>query len=788
MLLLESTLSPTDTESETMEEEQRQEEEGAALHNAEEGANRCTVCLEPYKHRTSITPCYHSFCFVCISQWAEVSRSCPHCRQKFIFAVIHGEDEHDEHELHEFPELSQPEKAAYAFRPPTLPSVSERPHRQSRRAVLWGQRAPSPDVVRIIRSEEKRRFIYRHGLRAKHVGSSVNSKCKQFEAAEFRRFPALLRKLEPWIVRDLKAALLVEDVEIIKHVVMDLLTKEDLQSDTGINHLSDFLADKAEHFIHELKCFARSPFNMDVYDTQVQYDPAPGDGRFVPEPLTEPNQTQLLHENDEFSRSPRDRTHLHDEIQNYEGHSEADNDDDVDACALPNSDAVKARSGSHGRSDREHEAVKTDHHHHKTSRSQRKGHHSSTDSDSLHEVRVRIKHSKYKRRDESDRRLSDSEDDARASSSKQHRSRKSVSGVSDKHNDIKRNIGEKLGRNDLYYFSSSEDEERNGSRLKYSRSHKRQRHSSEQDARAEAKGHRRHGAKRASHGRHPSSHGQPGKRREVRTPHRREKDDTHYTVRGTYLSPEREHRNYSRFSTELKAGSDDMVMDQGTQELYNASVFPKNPTRARKHWDLQKNKPYSRIPKCDTSKHVHFSKFADVFEIPSRDVFVKIPSLGSSTTRSKGNKSQSSHEIITVTGGEPVPSPLLPRLSHISYDAALCKQKIAQKRHDLEVAKMLAANDRMNAGTQKIGRQNAGTESLLEQKALVKTQRQALNGSAADAPLAAAAAVVSTSSTSLGPLSGINREALLRKMAVATLAKAKAGKAGANNGGPNGGG
>ena len=51
------------------------------------------------------------------------------------------------------------------------------------------------------------------------------------------------------------------------------LCRFELQSDTSIALLSDFLFENAEHFIHELVAFATSSFDIEAYDATVQYPP-----------------------------------------------------------------------------------------------------------------------------------------------------------------------------------------------------------------------------------------------------------------------------------------------------------------------------------------------------------------------------------------------------------------------------------------------------------------------------------------------------------------------------------
>lgn len=47
----------------------------------------CPICLQPYADRSYLRPCYHSFCFQCISQWFRVGKGCPLCKQHTISIV-----------------------------------------------------------------------------------------------------------------------------------------------------------------------------------------------------------------------------------------------------------------------------------------------------------------------------------------------------------------------------------------------------------------------------------------------------------------------------------------------------------------------------------------------------------------------------------------------------------------------------------------------------------------------------------------------------------------------------
>jgi hypothetical protein len=43
----------------------------------------CAICCEPFKKRTKLNKCSHTFCLKCIQTWAKTSNTCPCCREKF---------------------------------------------------------------------------------------------------------------------------------------------------------------------------------------------------------------------------------------------------------------------------------------------------------------------------------------------------------------------------------------------------------------------------------------------------------------------------------------------------------------------------------------------------------------------------------------------------------------------------------------------------------------------------------------------------------------------------------
>jgi len=51
----------------------------------------CPICLGQIEHLTKLDPCFHAFCFNCITQWAKVSARCPLCVRPIV-AFLHDID------------------------------------------------------------------------------------------------------------------------------------------------------------------------------------------------------------------------------------------------------------------------------------------------------------------------------------------------------------------------------------------------------------------------------------------------------------------------------------------------------------------------------------------------------------------------------------------------------------------------------------------------------------------------------------------------------------------------
>ncbi|KAJ3105755.1 hypothetical protein HDU97_007575 [Phlyctochytrium planicorne] len=133
-----------------------------------------------------------------------------------------------------------------------------------------------PDVAR-MRAKERRRYIYENKLYAKHIGGNVANRFKSTPLPEdFKKNLDLQARVIPFIRRELQVLLRDTEVEFVKDYVLIVLEKFDVQSQTAIELIRQFVMDETEHFVHELVCFMRSPFNVDAWDQIVQYDEKSG--------------------------------------------------------------------------------------------------------------------------------------------------------------------------------------------------------------------------------------------------------------------------------------------------------------------------------------------------------------------------------------------------------------------------------------------------------------------------------------------------------------------------------
>ncbi|TPX65740.1 hypothetical protein SpCBS45565_g04953 [Spizellomyces sp. 'palustris'] len=236
----------------------------------------CSICLQPMLFRMFVHPCYHSFCFQCISQWAECGHACPECRQTILFGVVPAKG-NDGYEKYEFGDVTEALPQHFSRSDARYRTRNRNMYRRTPRAANREPHRHFPlEQPRMITGDAFRRHIYAHGLRAKTMPVTRDSKFKEITPELFKRNPNLVKKLVPWIRRDLKVLLRIDDVEMIIDVIIAILQRAKLESEAAKSALEEYVSSHTEHFVHELVCFAKSPWMTEVYDTMAEYV-APGD-------------------------------------------------------------------------------------------------------------------------------------------------------------------------------------------------------------------------------------------------------------------------------------------------------------------------------------------------------------------------------------------------------------------------------------------------------------------------------------------------------------------------------
>lgn len=177
------------------------------------------------------------------------------------------------------------------------------------------------------RALERRRFIYREGLYAKHVASNRYTGFKPFTPQTFASNPDLKARVIKFIRREVGTAhdsnsaagrepddptlqlqvFPAVDVAFLTTYLVSIASQLDLRSAAAIRLISDFLSEQdAQHLVHEIVTFARSPFtSLEGYDRFVQY------GRPTREVPKAQELEEMVHDPEELSRhAPRFEEHM----------------------------------------------------------------------------------------------------------------------------------------------------------------------------------------------------------------------------------------------------------------------------------------------------------------------------------------------------------------------------------------------------------------------------------------------------------------------------------------------
>ncbi|XP_045418949.1 E3 ubiquitin-protein ligase Topors [Lemur catta] len=280
--------------------------------------SKCPICLDRFDNVSYLDRCLHKFCFRCVQEWSKNKAECPLCKQPFdsIFHSVRAEDDFKEYVLRPSyngsfatPDLPRfryrttmtRERNASVYSPSS--TMNRRTTTPPDSGVLFeglgistrsrdveipqfmrqiAVRRPTTADERSLRKIQEqdiinfRRTLYRAGARVRNIEDG--GRYRDISAEFFRRNPACLHRLVPWLKRELTVLFGAHGslVNIVQHIIMSNVTRYDLESQAFVSDLRPFLLNRTEHFIHEFISFARSPFNMAAFDQHANYDcPAP---------------------------------------------------------------------------------------------------------------------------------------------------------------------------------------------------------------------------------------------------------------------------------------------------------------------------------------------------------------------------------------------------------------------------------------------------------------------------------------------------------------------------------
>uniref|UniRef100_A0A8D0KR64 E3 ubiquitin-protein ligase Topors n=1 Tax=Strix occidentalis caurina TaxID=311401 RepID=A0A8D0KR64_STROC len=258
--------------------------------------SRCPICLDRFDNVAYLNRCLHRFCFSCIQEWSKNKAECPLCKRPFvsIFHTIRADDAFEEYILspsENSSALAGERHAGSSPSPRTLSpdngvlfeGLSDQPMRERveeiqlmLRTLAWMRQA-SAEGTSLPRIPEEdmisfRRALYRSAVRIRSIQDG--GRYRVISAEFFRRNPACLHRLAPWLHRELTVLLSARGplANTVQRIIMSNVTRYDLDSQAFADELKPLLLNWTEHFLHEFIAFARCPFNLEAYDLHANYD------------------------------------------------------------------------------------------------------------------------------------------------------------------------------------------------------------------------------------------------------------------------------------------------------------------------------------------------------------------------------------------------------------------------------------------------------------------------------------------------------------------------------------
>jgi len=199
----------------------------------------CPICLGEVDSKSTTNTCLHKFCFTCLLEWSKVKAVCPLCKGKFTRILYNFRSDND-YDKCILPPPPEPQQAA---------SLQVFLHR-------------------------RRRDVYTLDLRARPL-SDITNRFRECSPEWYRTNEAQTHRLVPWLNRELNVVLDISGqqgreefliTQILEWVKLYNITSQEMR-----DQLLPYLSTSTEHFQHEFYQFARSPFDLPLYDRLVTY-------------------------------------------------------------------------------------------------------------------------------------------------------------------------------------------------------------------------------------------------------------------------------------------------------------------------------------------------------------------------------------------------------------------------------------------------------------------------------------------------------------------------------------
>ncbi|XP_042859472.1 E3 ubiquitin-protein ligase Topors-like [Penaeus japonicus] len=256
----------------------------------------CPICLGHITDKCVADSCLHSFCLVCLKEWAKQKAVCPLCKLTFTKIM------HDIKSETEYKEWKVPRPDPVAERSAGIPNIQEYLDAERRRffgyrttnfpgaatirrfhpgrivipdALPSGPRERRPTRYNLRGSSMFRLSVYLNNVWVQPI-ADITGRYRQTSPELYREQPALTHRLVPWINRELAALLPSSRIGAVLAEVMELIERHAINSREFKRALQVHLGRRTNHFIHEFYHFARSPYDMVGHDNASHYLPRYG--------------------------------------------------------------------------------------------------------------------------------------------------------------------------------------------------------------------------------------------------------------------------------------------------------------------------------------------------------------------------------------------------------------------------------------------------------------------------------------------------------------------------------